>query len=349
MWLFLEPIDVWLFRDGRPFDAGSDHRAASLFPPYPSVVQGAIRSHHLVVKNVNLHDKKAIADAVGTTDNYKDLKMRGPFLARREGSHIVRYFPQPADAVTVDKKRHILKPASPPRSLQGLKTSVPTPYLLGLDDEPTKGEGGLWLPEENLLAYLGGGKVAGIPGDALFVRESRFGIGLDHTRRTTQEGALYEVEFIRPCKDVGLLVEVNGYDEWPQEGILRIGGEGHGARFVNLKDNVSWPSPPNPLPHRFKVYFATPTYFENGWQPQTWSKFFERSVPLQAAALNRYEAIGGHDWSKDPRSAEAHKPSRRYVPAGSVYYFEGDARLKGDAITDFGAEIGFGQIIIKEW
>ncbi|HXG18262.1 MAG TPA: type III-B CRISPR module-associated Cmr3 family protein, partial [Methylomirabilota bacterium] len=44
MYLFLEAIDVWLFRDGRPFDARSDHRAESLFPPYPSVMQGAIRS-----------------------------------------------------------------------------------------------------------------------------------------------------------------------------------------------------------------------------------------------------------------------------------------------------------------
>jgi CRISPR-associated protein Cmr3 len=60
MHLLLEAVDVWLFRDGRPFDAGSDHRADSLFPPYPSVMQGVIRSHHLVVKNVDLRDPKQI-------------------------------------------------------------------------------------------------------------------------------------------------------------------------------------------------------------------------------------------------------------------------------------------------
>jgi CRISPR-associated protein Cmr3 len=49
------------------------------------------------------------------------------------------------------------------------------------------------------------------------------------------------------------------------------------------------------------------------------------------------------------------KPARRYVPAGSVYYFEcqGEARLRPDlvqnAITDYGAQIGFGQVIVTNW
>lgn len=48
MRLFIRPVDVWLFRDGKPFDAASDHRARSLFPPYPSTMQGVIRSKALV-------------------------------------------------------------------------------------------------------------------------------------------------------------------------------------------------------------------------------------------------------------------------------------------------------------
>ena len=71
---------------------------------------------------------------------------------------------------------------------------------------------------------------------------------------------------------------------------------------------------------------------------------------LQAAALKQYEPIGGFDWAR-----KWHKPSKRYVPAGSVYFFQShtQSRLKAgliqNAITDFGAEIGFGQIVIKEW
>ncbi|MCS7011115.1 MAG: type III-B CRISPR module-associated protein Cmr3, partial [Anaerolineales bacterium] len=69
-----------------------------------------------------------------------------------------------------------------------------------------------------------------------------------------------------------------------------------------------------------------------------------------AAAVNRYECLGGYDWAKD-----AHKPALRYVPAGSVYYFESQGTvfltkqvLETNAIADKGAQIGFGQIFIQE-
>ncbi|MBL8152360.1 MAG: CRISPR-associated protein Cmr3, partial [Blastocatellia bacterium] len=38
--LFIEPSDVWLFRDARPFAAGEQSRATSLFPPTPRTIQG---------------------------------------------------------------------------------------------------------------------------------------------------------------------------------------------------------------------------------------------------------------------------------------------------------------------
>lgn len=352
MWLFLEPMDVWLFRDGRPFDALSDHRAQSIFPPYPSVIQGAIRSHHLVVKNVDFREKKKIAEVVGTAEDYKDLRMRGPFLARREKEKVVYYFPLPADAQPTDGNK--FRPASRPQRIPvSAAASGPTSKLLGLGqgDQPKKGRSGLWLHERALLAYLGDREVVGVPEEYLFWRESRFGIGIDDARRTAREHALYEVEFIRPCRKVGLLVQVEGYDGWPEQGVLRIGGEGRGAFFQRVEPSP-WPAVPEELPPRFKIYFATPTCFLGGWQPVggDWSRFFDGRVELVAAAIHKYESIGGYDWAND-----GHKPARRYVPAGSVYYFEclGHSRFKPNliqnAVTDFGAQIGFGQIIVKEW
>lgn len=352
MQLFLEPLDVWLFRDGRPFDAGSDHRAQSLFPPYPSVVQGAIRSHQLVLRGVDLGDPVAIAAAVGTADNVGPLRLRGPFVARREGDRIVRYLPQPADAVSLDAERPRLRRATSPRAPDGrLLTSAPTPCLLGLDDASAKGRSDVWLSEENLASYLRGDTVAGVPATELFVRESRFGIGLDAGTRTAQEGALYEAEFIRPLAGVGLLIEAEGYEGWPARGAMRIGGEGRAAAFAQV-DAPPWPAAPNPLPRRFTLYFATPACFEGGWQPAggDWSRVFVGDVRLVAAAVGRYESIGGYDWA-----ARGHKPALRHVPAGSVYHFEtdGEARLRADlaqgAVTDRGAAIGFGQTVIGGW
>jgi len=164
------------------------------------------------------------------------------------------------------------------------------------------------------------------------------------------------VEFVRPCRDVGLWVQIEGLDGWPERGSMRIGGEGRGGHFTQCQGSP-WPPPPDPLPARFKICFATPTYFEAGWQPKDWGKFFdgEGKVALQAAALRRYESVGGFDWAENPKSPRAHRPARRYVPAGSVYYFQSDgqARLKEglplNGVSDFGAEIGFGQILIEEW
>jgi CRISPR-associated protein Cmr3 len=350
--LFLEPVDVWLFRDGKPFDAKSDHRARSLFPPSPTVIQGVIRSHHLVLKGVALTDKTAIAALVGTTDDYKDLLLRGPFIARRENDQVTRYFPVPADVAPCDDKHlQALKPVNLADKWHIL-TNAPAdlPMLLWPPErEPTRKESGRWLPETDLRRCLDGEAVKAVESSDLFMFESRLGIARDDARRTTEEGMLYEVEFVRPCNGVGLCLDMAGYDDWPESGVLRIGGEGRAARFEQV-NAVEWPKLLDPLPACFKVYFATSAYFDQGWRPATWSDFFEGEVRLVAVALHRYQVLGGYDWAGNTQ-----KPARRYVPAGSVYYFrhDGSAHLKPNlvqnAITHYGAKIGFGQIIITEW
>ena len=82
--------------------------------------------------------------------------------------------------------------------------------LLWPKGEPQKGDFGKWLREDHLRAFLQSGVISpntAAPDTALFERESRLEIARNDARRTTEEGALYEVEFIRPRKDVGLLVE----------------------------------------------------------------------------------------------------------------------------------------------
>jgi CRISPR-associated protein Cmr3 len=360
MQLFIEPVDVWLFRDGRSFTAGEDHWAKSLFPPLPSVIQGIIRSHQLVIKKVDLADPISIKNEIGTNINYKGLTLRGPLLMKEE----TRYYPAPADAMAVDKNNKcLIQCLSPAEKLpNGVKTSAPTPRLLLLPDgtDPLKGESNLWLREDELKKYFSGEVVTGTPGRELFQTERRFGIGRDDTTRTTRQvngaGLLYEAEFIRPYFGVGLWIEVDGYD-WPKEGLLRMGGEGHGGYFTKsnsqshplIKANDPLPSP------RFKLYFATPTYFEGGWQPKdgNWNQYFTGPVKLEAAAVGRYQSVGGYDWAN-----HQHKPAYRYVPAGSVYYFSAENQpmsLQKDWVCDStpdGAaigQIGFGQVVAAQW
>lgn len=354
MQLFLEAVDVWLFRDGRPFDAGQDHSAASRFPPYPTVVQGAIRSHHLVEHQINVRDAQAVAAAVGAGLDLGERRVRGPLLAYRQGDSCVRLFPAPAEAL--HQEGRLRARAAQPRP-DGVTVSIPAtdlPQLFWSEGEPQKAEGGgAWLTEESLRDYLQGKAVTAIPSSDLFETESRMGIAVDGARRTAREGALYDLQVVRPKPGIGFWVETTGFEGWPDAGVLRIGGEGHGAHFSILKPPLAWPAQSfSDLPPRFKVYFATPTWFENGWRPADWRQFFQGQVSLQAAAIHRYESVGGFDWAAPATEAGAHRPARRFVPAGTVYLFysDGRARLRPDlvqaAISDWGAEIGFGQVVI---
>lgn len=364
MHLFLAPEDVWLFRDGRPFDAASSHRARSLFPPYPSVLQGVIRSHQLIVyrKDVDLTKPTDVEGAVGTATKYGALAMHGPFVATYKDGKLTLFFPRPADWFPVSKDSNEIHALSPkPRNEiitsgdKDEKGNYALPQLFFPSDNfnPGKKEYGDWLTYEDLKTYLTGGMVVPVAGDQLFLRESRVGIQIKAGSRAVEQGMLYEAEFVRPLEDVGLYLEVEGYTGWSQTGMMKIGGEGHAACYEQLgeKMKVEWIEPPSPLPNRFKVYFATPAYFSNGWRPANWNDYFDGKVTLEAVALKGYDTVGGFDYA-----AHGDKASQRYVPAGSVYYFSNNGATKlTKALTetfeshDDIAKIGFGQVMVVEW
>lgn len=367
MRLFIEPTDVWLFRDGRPFDAGSDHRAASLFPPPPSVIQGALRAAHVTFRGGKMDDYVArrlleIEQEIGSPDagkpdNPLPFRLRGPFIMRRVQEEnglvrYVRYLPLPADAARVAGGYRTLAPAD----RTDVRTNLPSGLRLlwQFNRDPVNNQtpeqeekNHAWATAEAVSRYLVDQQAIpasdAVAESDLFERESRFGIGLDYDVRRPAEGALYEAELIRARHGVGIEIQVDKLTGWPSTGLIKLGGEGHAGRFEVLADEQ--PDPLQLTP-KFKLYFTTPAYFGDGWKPQDWGTFFEPTPQLVAAALPRFESRGGFDLAY-----QEHKPAKRYVPAGSVYYFEGNAsaRLKSSNVTEYGAEIGFGQVIIGRW
>jgi len=353
--LFLEPLDVWLFRDGRPFTAGEQFRAASRFPPSPLVVQGALRAYHLMVHStVPSWDAAAVGEVVGGPEDWGPLRLVGPLVARRTASgEFEVLLPPPADAAFPGRQaRRLPLPEQPP---EWLRLPTPTPALFPLwhAGEPVseKASQPLWLRLTDFAAYSRGEPVPGVPQEELWAEEVRIGIAQDSSRRTTREGLYYEARYVRPAPGVGLLVSFTGLD-WPEPaGVLALGGERRSARF-EVVTSFAPPPVPEPLPERFVLFFLTPAVFERGWLPRDWGAFFEGSVELVAAALDRYETVGGFDLARGRE-----RPAHRAVPAGSVYYFvaRGAARLRRTSdlpwptVSDWGAEIGFGTVLIGGW
>ncbi len=370
--LVIHPHDVLLFRDGRPFSAGTDVRARSLFPPTPFTIQGAIRARVLFSSRVSPADyahgrreAQQLRDLIGPPHGgYGELRLKGPFLARRENDRWVRYFTAPADIVGIRGSYRFLQPLKDSPWQANLPDNLQAPWIR-TTEHPEEARG--WISEEGLRRYLQGEAPSEVHKECEFVeREHRFGIALERGLRTVRESYLYLAEFLRLKEDVAFWVEVEGISEADlggKEGFLQLGGEARVAYYEVQEAGLdSLLTPPNPLPKRFKVVLLTPAWFSCGWQPQgaNWGQFFvapKGSVRLVSAILPRYQAIGGAYVDDQRRKGAFQKPMRRFVPAGSVYFFEHDGKASwaGKPFTetppgegDYG-QIGFGTGVISEW
>jgi CRISPR-associated protein Cmr3 len=377
-WLFIESSDVWLFRDGKPFDAGAEHRARSLFPPNPTTIQGALRSKLLFDSGVDLRAfarKEASAqqakDWIGWPGEPPPFALRGPFIARRTGERSVEpLFPMPADVVQdrEAKTYHLLKPL---RDGGPFTANWPSqmPKLRPLwirSSRPLESATG-WVNKAALVRCLNG-TAAPHRNDVLreyhlFAREDRFGVAIDSAHKSYREGFLYQVQFVRPRAGVGLLVAGDENLHWPEAaGALALGGE----RRVGHFEKVEPPDePPARMPQpkrsktRFKVYFATPARFDNGWRAVDWSTWFDgKNLTLVSAAVNRFYPAGGIRVDTESQKGDHQKVMHRYVPAGSIFFFEcdGPAQRKKEngvlrPVTDDNCDgqIGFGQIYTGRW
>jgi len=121
MQIFIEPSDVLLFRDGRPFSAGEGHRARSIFPPTPNTVQGVIRSKVLADRcgryqqyrdgclGCSEQNNCTIPDEIGRPSrdgrgSYGNMSLKGALIAKYHPPDLTAYFPVPVDVVQVKDK-----------------------------------------------------------------------------------------------------------------------------------------------------------------------------------------------------------------------------------------------------
>lgn len=356
---FIDALDVLMPRGNRAFgDAGEHGEAMAL--PWPSVLAGALRSSLLGADRGALaafaqrppqRPSGALGQALGTPAEPGSFRVSWLSLATRDAAgKVAPVLPLPADRVAFDAGgRHTvraLRPRQWPAGVYGSGSLPLTALLRGAPDG--KPHAGWLVGLQALRAYLHDDALA--PDAAppqLCSKELRLGIGLDPATRTAADGALYTTEAWRYARrneyrgaqqtasavDAGLLVGVQGArDLLPQRGLLRLGGDGRGARHESI-DNFEPPAPPLDRiarDARFRLVLLTPTLWPDGWLPAGVLRDGADLVlqleglrtRLACAALGRPEVISGWDLATG-----GPKPAQRAVPAGSVYWFD---CLQGD-------------------
>jgi CRISPR-associated protein Cmr3 len=196
-----------------------------------------------------------------------------------------------------------------------------------------------WLTEKGVQRYLddnarssdsffaSGEVIAGDQiGKVIFTREERTGIARDRARRSVREGLLYSVEYLRLKQGMGFFAELDGTKLLPDAGLISLGGDHRPAHYQAAQiSDLALERIKQQLRERrrFKLILTTPALFESGWYPK-WidGQRLEGSrgkvrVKLIAVALGKSVGIGGFDLVK-----QHPKPVHRFVPAGSVYFFE---------------------------
>lgn len=360
-WLFIEPHDVLMFRDSRPFAAGINFVARSIFPPTPMTMQGILRGHAIEqARNAGWHNwQETLKEKIGTAfhtggkTTLGSLRIQGPFAARWRSGTLERLVPVPNDVLYgKDTSPHyrVLEPAHN----SDFDTNLPfvgwQPLHLPnvkVGEEYEKAGG--WMIESGFKDYLLGKPLKPehfVRTAELYEYDERIGLALNYDSRTARNEMLYHAEFVRLCPEVGLLVEVNAdlFDD--SEGVINTGGESRSSYFRTVDY-----TPPHPATTsgNLKIVLLTPAYFSDGWQPQAgWSNWVG-SGKLVSMSLGKPQYISGWDAENGQR-----KPMYHYVPAGSVYYFE-KATLQNENFTespphmeDAGAA-GFGCFAVGTW
>lgn len=393
MRLFIEPTETLLFRKGRSFEAGDGNFAESMFPPTPETIQGALRAAIAAQSNPNGtlaeaferrngNEENDLVRLIGNREYYGRFRITGFTLGqRKKNGKITRLFPSPANLLRDGKALIQLLPQKETGVVSNLPDDInqgEIRYLLPPKNSDIKNklkplEG--WITESGLQKLLRHRTLPKedeiISNHQIYEFESRVGIGMENSTKTTKEGLLYSAQMVRMKPDFGFVVDIHlskdagsaknsereieliddtkslaALESYLHKSWLTLGGERRTA-YVEVLEDSQQPKESPLLEQDRKgnmLYLATPTYFSQGWLPDHWPQ----NATLVSAALNHYQPIGG--WKLEPgHYGGASKDMRRCVPAGSIYFFKETIDFPqpliqnvSNAQDNYGWQIGYG-------
>jgi CRISPR-associated protein Cmr3 len=373
--LVLRPLDTLFFRDGRPYnqDDPSQAEAASVFPPHPPTVVGAVRA--ALARAMGWPDKPWDTGLLGNGVDWSagdetlgPLRFAGPYILR-DGEPL---FPAPLCLV---KGREVIARLMPGAEVECDFGKVRLPIAPnGTDVKGWKVMEGLWLTANGMQLVLEGKQPKGseiLAAGKVWRSEPRVGIQRHAETRTmtrfpTEEGepgkgALYAAAHARLCEDVSLAltIEEGCPDIRLDRTLAPLGGESRSVWLEQRKDGFQLPRPPalstgTDSVLRYTVILVTPAYFRDEWPVAGGFLIGSDSTNLPgkvvSACVGRAVPVGGWD-----STARRPLPLTPLIPSGSVWFLEANATEAGAAASWHGRSIGsstgwgFGRVLIGRW
>ncbi len=334
-WYAIEPLDILLFREAKPFLPGEGAWAKGLFPPIPVTVFQALRS------------------VTASSSIARQFQFIGPFLLQeKSGNQPILWLPTPKDLLCVQVEEALLK-WKRLVCLQPLNRASPEWEHLGFDPDffPENGltpmipplaseigENSDSLEQRSINEYIGGRPEPWIKASALIrylqgesltdpedFHENPWSMQvLPHnqiesgTRQVKSEDGYFTEVAVRLHKYWKLVAGINTTLE---KTTVRLGGEGHRALVYPLDSLPDWnkiQSFMNPSQESTKAYLLTPGLAQvkaealvYGVFPDTWRSH------LSGCVSDRPLLWGGKSvFPKTPML-----PQRAFVPPGTVYRF----------------------------
>lgn len=371
--------DSLFFGAGKPMNAGESAWIDSQFPPTGLTLQGAIRTAILYCNDADIdaftkglkclkEHTVSLQAEIGDAKGMGKLELTGPFL--HDNGKLL--FPVPLDLMSnAQHHRVLLKPAAEAISCDLGNIRLPT----------IEGKGYKVLENRYVnhsdMAKLLNGEISEIeliplftdnPEDkALADKEPKIGLARDNLTRNSLEGMLFAIAPVRPRQGVSLRMRVQGIEpkHLPKKAFLqKLGGEGKLARICVSDEDITMPAVQiTPVGETlcFKLVFTQPALMPvDGWLPDGFVQSAKKEgwagqlnycqVTLISACIGKPVKLGG--WDLNQHQSKTHQA---YIPAGSVYFFEAQAKDKEAILqlhdTKLGdnRQYGFGHVLVGRW
>jgi CRISPR-associated protein Cmr3 len=379
VWRF-EAADTLFFGTGKPMNAGESSWIDSQFPPTGLSLQGAVRTAVLYSTNADIdafikgedclpNNGGSLKAEIGDASSFGNLDLLGPFFQYKDEL----LFPVPLDLMCKQQQYTLLEPSE-----QAVRCDLGRVRLPSLKASGYKITENAYVSCSDMAKLLNG-ETDGIRIIPLYSKtqadisladkEPKVGLARNNRYRTHQEGMLFTIAPVRLRRDVKLLLQVRGIAEehLPKQAFLqKLGGEGKLAGIHIDMAGLTMPDVRYALVEEkihFKLVFTQPALMpEQGWLPEgfkqicdgdidCWEGVFNGChVRILSACIGKPQKIGGWDLHRHES-----KPHQVYIPAGSVYFCEGDAKdlasIKQLHNSKLGLHsvYGFGHVFVGRW